>query len=116
MLAIGMTRGAFPTLGILTLPSHYIFVNLLFVKQNEESFVPHAGIHGHDTRNKMNLVAPCWRLKRCQSGPGYWSIKFFNKLPQDIRGLPFKQFRDRVRALLMDNAFYSHAEYLSFKF
>lgn len=109
-------RQAFSALRILTFPSQYIYTNLLFVKQNETTFTSHVDVHSYDTRNKINLVLPYWRLKRCQDGPGYWAVKFYNMLPQAIKCLSFRHFKKRVKEILITNPFYSFDEYFNFKF
>ena len=74
-------RATFKELGILTLPSLYILENLLYVKGNAHLFSAHRDVHAYPTRNKDNLMPIYWLLKRCQNGPGYWAVKFFNVLP-----------------------------------
>lgn len=57
-----------------------------------------------------------WRLRRCQSGPGYWAIKFFNKLPKELRDLPLRAFKRKVHEILVKNAFYNFNEFLNCNF
>lgn len=109
-------RGSFGDLGILTLPCLYVLENLLFVKRNRGTFGMHGDLHDYETRSSNDLVPSYRRLKRCQDGPGFWSVKFFNVLPQDIRNLPYKKFKDRIKHLLLQNTFYSIQEYLSHQF
>ena len=106
-------REAFKSLGILTLPSLFIYRNLLNVKSNNELYQTHDDLHDYNTRNKSKIVPIHYRLKRCQSGQGYWSIKFYNKLPDKVKNLPFKNFKNKVRVFLIKNAYYSFNEYLS---
>lgn len=82
-------RLSFRHLGILTVPSVYIFENLIYIKSNLNNFSKHTNIHTYETRNRNAVVPIYWRLDRCQDGPGYWSIKFFNLLPESIQNLPF---------------------------
>lgn len=92
-------RQQFSSLGILTLPCVFILECVLYVRRNEEIFRTHRDIHGHHTRFRDNLVPAYWRLKRCQDGPGYWAIKFFNILPQNFRSLPIMTFKKSERIL-----------------
>lgn len=99
--------------GILTFPSIYILENLLYMKKNLASYDTHDSVHNHCTRNKDKLVVKYCRLKRCQNGPNYWAIKFFNKLPQKIKDLPLQHFKQRIKKFLISKAFYSYNEYLT---
>ena len=107
-------RAAFVELGILTMPSLYILENLLYIKANMHLFSAHEDIHAYQTRNKSNLVSAYWRLKKCQDGPGYWAVKFFNVLPTDIKDLPYLKYKEKIKQILTCNAFYSNEEYFNY--
>ncbi|CAH1969187.1 unnamed protein product [Acanthoscelides obtectus] len=108
-------RDTFVKLEILTVPCLYIFENLLFVKRNS-NYVTHGNVHEHNTRHKNNLVPSYWRLRRCQDGPGYWAVKFFNVLPDGLKSLPFKDFKVQIKKILINNSFYTFEEFLRHKF
>lgn len=105
-------RGAFRELRVLTLPSLYILQNLLYVKKNLLQYETHEDIHTYNTRGKSNLVPLCCRLKRCQDGPGYWGVKFFNVLPCDLKQLPYNLFHSKLKDILIMNSFYNFGDYL----
>uniref|UniRef100_A0A6P7HF13 Uncharacterized protein LOC114347872 n=1 Tax=Diabrotica virgifera virgifera TaxID=50390 RepID=A0A6P7HF13_DIAVI len=84
-------------------------------RQAYRSLRTHENIHQHDTRYKHHLVPAYWRLRRCQTGPGYWAIKFFNKLPDSLKCLPLNQFKSTIKDILLENVFYSNEEFLAFK-
>lgn len=107
-------RVGYRELKILTLPSLYILENLLHLKRSGHLFSAHGDIHTYKTRNNSNLIPAYWRVKKCQNGPGYWAIKFFNVLPTEIRVLQFNGFKQEVKRILITNAFYSIEEYLSY--
>lgn len=109
-------RKAFIDLKIITLPSLFILECLDFIKKNVEYSTAHADIHQYDTRSKHDLVPPYWRLRRCQSGPGYWGFKFFNVLSDSVRSLEYNQFRNRIKDILINKAFYSVTEFLQCDF
>lgn len=109
-------RHAFVQLSVLTLPSIFIMQNLLYIKSNLHLYRAHMNIHQYETRNRSDILPDFWRLKRCQSGPGYWAIKFFNKLPKEVKDLPLYNFKKRVYGILAGNAFYSQHEFLNFNF
>jgi len=55
-------RGLFSELGILTLPSQYIFCLLLFVVKNGKQFSPNIDLHLINTRQLLNLHQPSAHL------------------------------------------------------
>lgn len=109
-------REVFRELAILTLPSQYILDCLMYIKNNQNDYRVHGEVHSHSTRHKNNLVPAYCRVGRCQDGPRYWGIKFFNHLPIALRELPENAFRDRVKQILICNVFYSSKEFLNYKF
>lgn len=106
-------RNVYVRLGLLTVPCLYVLECLLYVRQNEGQYWAHEDIHDYNTRSRSNLVPTYWRLRRCQNGPGYWAIKFFNVLPENVKALPAKSFKHRVKRFLINSAFYSFEEYLN---
>ena len=107
-------RDAFRGLGILTLTSVYILQNLLYIRKNLTLYDTHEDVHKYCTRNRTDIVPLHCRLRRCQDGPGYWGIKFFNVLPAEVRILPFNSFKLKIRNILTLNSFYSIDEFLTF--
>lgn len=107
-------KQAFKDLSILTLPSQYILDSLIYVMTNRQSYRVHGEVHGHNTRHRNNLVPTHYRLARCQNGPNYWGIKFFNHLPVHLRELPAQKFKAKVKQILIKNAFYSLSEFFNF--
>ena len=72
-------------LGILTLPSQYIFCILLFVVKNSKLFSLNKDLHSINTRQQSNFHQPFGHLKKYQLGPYYMGIKLFNILPVSIK-------------------------------
>ena len=108
-------RGGFISLNILTFPSIYILETLLFVRNNIDMYPTNLHIHSLDTRGKELLTIPALRLSKSQNGPNYLGIKFFNKLPPEVRHLEPKQFKRWVHGFLARHPFYSVAEFLNTK-
>lgn len=106
-------RLAFRRLGILTLPSVYILEVLLHIRRNIDLYAVNGGVHSYETRGRGDLTAGYCRLKRCQDGLRYWSIKFFNSLPTEIRALPLREFKAKMKKNLIDNAFFNFDEFLN---
>lgn len=107
-------RDAFVNLKILTFPCNYILENLIFIKNNDDRYKTHGDFHEYNTRNRENLVTMYCRLKRCQSRPEFMAVKLFNKLPPQIKELPVKNFKGKIKSFLVKQAFYSVQEYLNF--
>lgn len=106
-------RQAFANLKILTVPAQYIFENLRYVKKNIHLFRTHEHCHSYETRNRHGIIPAYWRLKRCQTGPGYWAIKLFNCLPNATKELDQRPFERRVKSFLAVNPCYSIEEYFN---
>ena len=69
--------------------------------------------HDHDIRSGSDLKVPYCRLERSQRGPNYNAVKFFNKVPKNIRLLPINNFKSSIRKFLAMNAFYTYQEFLN---
>ena len=99
---------AFKSLDILTLPSIYIYQSLVYVKSNLKHFEKNSDFHNHNTRGGADLRIPYYRLEKCQRGPNYNAVKFYNKVPSNIRILPLNSFKSKIRKFLSLNAFYTY--------
>nr|CAI5868908.1 unnamed protein product [Callosobruchus analis] len=101
---------------ILTVPSLYIFANLMYIKEHEQLYKVHGEVHSYNTRQRNMLTTTYHRLKRCQDGPGYISAKLFNALPIEIRNLECSMFKSSIKTFLTINCFYSLDGYFNYKF
>lgn len=106
-------RDAFISLGILTVPSMYIYVTLCYFKRNIANYSTHSDIHNHNTRFRNSYKSMYLRLSHSHDAVGYYGTHFYNRLPTCIRSLPDNTFRHQVKQLLIKNAFYSIPEYLN---
>ena len=68
-------------LGILPLPSQYIFSLLLFVATNTKLFLINSQIQDINTRHNNNLHLPLTGLILVQKGVAYSGCKIYNNLP-----------------------------------
>lgn len=109
-------RQCFRDLKILTVPSLYILNCLRFVNANISSFDSHSEVHDHLTRNRGNLLPVFRRLARTRRGTDHYGVKFYNMLPDHIKGLEEKQFVAKVKNYLIHKAFYSFEDYFSNNF
>uniref|UniRef100_A0A8D8QTA3 Uncharacterized protein n=1 Tax=Cacopsylla melanoneura TaxID=428564 RepID=A0A8D8QTA3_9HEMI len=98
---------------ILTLPSLYILQCLLFIKKNPHQFQSYENVHSYNTRNKANLAPIKHRVNAARNGINYYGLLFYNKLPLDIRDLPYPAYKQYIEEYLKSKAYYSVAEFLS---
>lgn len=106
-------RLAFIRLGILTYPCVFIYENLMHAKVNIYKYNANSDFHTYNTRNRNDLITPYFRLKKCQNGPNFLAVKYFNSLPSKIRDLPLKQFKQSIKKFLTLSAFYSTDDFLN---
>lgn len=105
-------RPIYLMLRIMTLYSMIVYHNLWFIKANIDSFTRHSDIHDYDTRGREDLLPPHRRLHKTT----LQGIKFFNKLPLDIRSLNLRAFKSRMRGILTDCTLYSFREFYDLNF
>jgi hypothetical protein len=88
---------------------------LIFVVNSMGFYYSTSQIHGFNIRNNFDLYCPQTNLSVCLRGPYYFSIKFFNHLPLNIKELSYnaKQFRIALRAFLYSTSFYTLEEYFN---
>lgn len=98
---------------IMSLPSLFVFVNLMFVKQNINNFQTADNVHSHVTRGAKNLRLPFFSTNKLTNGPNYWALKFFNTLPSDIKLLPEKIFKRTIKTKLMDACLYDFKDFFT---
>jgi hypothetical protein len=108
-------RGLFAELGILTLPSQYIFCLLLFVVKNRKLFSSNKDLHSFNTRQQLNIHQPSAHLKKYQLGPYYMGIKLFNTLPAPLKNESHSpvRFRSLLKKFLLETTLYSLDKFYS---
>jgi hypothetical protein len=109
-------RPVFKELNILTLASQYILSLMTFVKNNLELFTFSCTVHNKLTRNRGNLHVLQSRLSIRQKGVHYMSVKIFSSLPKFLVDLleDGTMFVERLKEILIHNAFYSVDEFLNY--
>nr|CAH7719943.1 unnamed protein product [Callosobruchus chinensis] len=103
----------FVSMRILTLASIYIFDLLVYIKTNLTDFRSLSHSHEYNTRNGLTLEVPAHRLSKTESSPNYMSIKLYNKLPEKIKQMDLRNYKNNIKELLLNKAYYSTKEYLS---
>ena len=104
-------RSAFVNLKIMTLPSIYIYKNLLYVHENFHEFKTRLTVHEHNTRGKFNLDTPHVRLAKSVNSNKFQQLKLYNNLPMNTRNLEIQKFKNTLKIWLKGKAFYSVSEY-----
>ena len=97
---------------ILTVINLSIFERCIYIYNNPERYKRNQDIHSHNTRNKCNIntsvINNKWDLE---------DLQIYNHLPYELKQLTSaKQFKTRVKKLLVSHPFYTFQEYLDFKF
>ena len=105
-------RTAFVHLKIMTLPSLYIFECLKYVTTNRAVMPQQNAVHSYDTRANSDIRQPHLRLLRSRNGRNYFGVKFYNALSTTFRSLPQKQFLQRLKCFLIEQAPYSIDDFL----
>jgi hypothetical protein len=104
-------------MGILTVPSLYIYSLLMFVVRNRNFYQTNDNIHHINTRQFGMLHIPSVRLSSIKRGVLYSSIMVFNNLPQNLQKMSNNTliFKCMLKSFLTANAFYSMDEYITAK-
>lgn len=78
-------RSLFRQNGLLTVYGLYIYECLIFISRNKHLFKEHEKMHNYATRKKLDFDYPIHKLTRKEKGISYMCMKFFNKLPEEIK-------------------------------
>lgn len=106
-------RESFIGMGILTLPSLYIYMLILYIKDRESLLARNSDFHDHDTRSGHELRLPFSRLGVGQNSPVYQGAVYYNKYVQ-LFGKGGSS--TSLLEFLVSQCFYSTDEFLNFKF
>ena len=103
----------FKQLQILSLPSQYIFLLLVFVNKNRALFQSSLEIHDLNTCFNYNLHLPSTNLTIVQKGVLYSGSKIYNHLQSNIKVLSndAKCFKSTLKSYLIEHIFYSRNEF-----
>jgi len=107
-------RNLFKDLNILPLPCLYINEVMCCVKSNMEKMKYNKEVHDSYTCQKSDLRTQFCRTIPFKNSSAYVSIKLYNKLPNTIKRLvKIKEFKRRLKYLLLQHIFYSVNECMS---
>lgn len=104
-------RDLFRSLGILTLPSLYIYVTCLHVRKISPSLRTRADVHSYGTRGRDLYLVPASRTRTSEKNK--INISLYNSLPTELKSLTTSAFKSALKQFLLENAYYSVDEHLS---
>jgi hypothetical protein len=97
---------------ILTVISLYVLEVLCYMKKYRGSTLKNSEIHEYNTRRKTDRHIKSCRTSLFQKSVTNIGIKLFNHLPSDLKQLQdFKQFRKKLKILLLNKPLYSLKKY-----
>ena len=105
-------RQKFKELKILTVTSLYVLEVLCYMKKYRGGISENSVIHEHNTRRKIDLHTQSCRTSSFKKSVINTGIKLFNHLPTNLNQLhDFKQFRRKLKFLLLKKSLYTLNEY-----
>ena len=102
------SREGFAELGLLTLPAIHALQLLIKCKQNK--WYELTNNHMYNTRGSSKIKTFPRRTKLYENSPLLRATKLYNLLHEDIALLPMKQFKGKIKKLLVAGAPYTPAE------
>jgi hypothetical protein len=107
-------RGLFKHLGILPIPSVYLYSVMMFVVNNLDKFQLNSSVYGINTRNTEHLHRPVTHLSVYQTDVYYTGVRLFNRLATNIFTMKDEKilFRLALRSYLLEYCFYSVNEFI----
>jgi len=106
-------RQKFVELRLMTLPSKYIYLSVLYVRHNLREFNLVSDVHDHGTRNNNNIRLPFLRLSHSRNAKNYYGPLFYNHLPKTLKQLNDKQFLASLKKILITKCFYTFEAFLN---
>jgi hypothetical protein len=104
----------FKKFNILTLPSLYIFMTIMYVFENKHLLIENKDIHDHFTRGKDNIHVKKHNLKMSDNCPGYAGSIFYNNLPKHIKKESDLRFKSTLKTYLIDKCYYKVHDFFQF--
>ena len=105
-------RGFFAGLGIMTVPSLFIFECLKYIKSDSATRLTHGDVHSYNTRNRDDIKISFKRLTKSRNGVNHYAAQFYNVIHRSVRVLPSRSFLSIMKKYLLKKAYYSLEEFL----
>lgn len=104
-------RELFKEINIITLPSLYIYQNIVNVRKNITSYEKYVPYYT-STRKRNHLVTSRFRLQKTDKSFLGNGVRFYNKIPTEIIDLPDKEFIKLIKTKLIQKAYYKIDDYI----
>ena len=105
-------RLLFKKFKILTLPSLYIYMTIMYVVNNKNKLLLNSEVHSHNTRSLKDIHIKKHSLKMSDRCPIYAGSLFYNKLPNYIKVDNILHFKVALKEFLIDKCIYNINEFL----
>ncbi len=102
----------FKKLGIMPLPTIFIFQQLLQIHRKSHTFVTGSMVHSYPTRGANLLRSKKARLEVTKNNS--LRVDLFNILPSHIKELNYFKFKSKLKIFLLKHCFYNTKEYIVF--
>ena len=100
----------FTKLGIMPLPSLFIYHSLMEIHKDISNLNTHSDYHNHNTRSARLLINPRYRLTiSSKNSP---NLNLYNHLPHQLKQLNTLLFKRKIKQFILQHCFYSIDEYL----
>ena len=99
---------------IMTLPSLYIFMSIMYVYENKNALITNKDVHDYFTRGKDNIHIKKHNLKMTDKCPEYAGSIFYNNLPNYIKQESGVRFKLTLKNYLIDKCFYKVNDFFQF--
>ena len=107
-------RSSFKKSKILTFTAIYIFECVRFLFNNRHRFQEDEPHTLYNTRYVVNYDFPSHKLTLLERGAYYSCLKFYNKLPSDMKSIAdFRHLKNKLFLFLCELEPYNVGEYLS---
>ncbi len=107
-------KPSFKNLKLLTLPCLYILEASFYFK-SKCNHIRGSDVHSYVTRGREDYRTGRHRTAVYEHLPSQAGVRFVNKLPNSIKNAPMpKAFKTRLKAALIQNAFYSIDEFMAY--
>jgi len=101
---------------ILTVPYIYVLEVVCYIKKYKGDLKHKCEIHEYNTRSKYDLHTQSRNTSLLQNSVLHMGVRLYKCLPLKIKKIDnFKQFRQEVKSMLLNNLFYTLEEFLQAK-
>ena len=111
-------RDLFSDLKIMSFPSFYLFEATCYAKKELEAgnFIPRSVVSNYNTRNQTNIYYEAVKTQRSQMSVFNSSKYYYNKLPGELKRLPWSQFESKTKKFFQNNVYYTFKEFVDSEF